>query len=79
MALDPTVFFMKDPARFQDYVRIASGSDPAPAETIRRRFGARWVTVPYNLYPQVSRQLAGTPGVQLVYGDLDYAVMDLGN
>jgi hypothetical protein len=78
VALDPTFFYAKDPALFQRYVTIASGADPAPAQAIRDRFGARWVTVPYGLYPGVARQLASTPGVQLVYGDLDYAVLDLG-
>jgi hypothetical protein len=78
VALDPTAFYLKDPKLFQTYVEITAGRNPDPARAIRQQFGARWVTVPYNFYPQVASQLAKTPGVQLVYGDRDYAVMDLG-
>ena len=78
MALDPTAFYVKDPQLFAAYVTVVEGRDPSPARTIRERFGARWVTVPYNFYRQLASQLASTPGVQLVYGDRDYAVMDLG-
>ncbi|HEX3554054.1 MAG TPA: hypothetical protein VIA62_12580 [Thermoanaerobaculia bacterium] len=79
VALDPTVFYMKDPKLFQTYVEIVSGHHPDPARAIRQQFGARWATVPYNFYAQVASQLAKSPGVQLVYGDRDYAVMDLGS
>ena len=78
VALDPTAFYLKDPKLFQAYVDIAAGRNPDPAAAIRHQFGARWATVPYNFYPQVASQLAKSPGVQLVYGDRDYAVMDLG-
>jgi hypothetical protein len=78
VALDPTAFYLKDPKLFQTYVEITAGRNPDPARAIRQRFGARWATVPYNFYPQVASQLAKSPGVQLVYGDRDYAVMDLG-
>jgi hypothetical protein len=78
VALDPTVFYLKDPKLFAIYAGIVAGRDADPAQTIRRRFGARWVTVPYNFFRPVASQLAKSPGVQLVYGDRDYAVMDLG-
>src|ERR1700681_54878 len=78
VALDPTAFYLKDPKLFQTYVEITAGRNPDPANAIRRQFGARWATVPYNFYAQVASQLAKSPGVQLVYGDRDYAVMDLG-
>ncbi|HEX4966180.1 MAG TPA: hypothetical protein VF173_35555 [Thermoanaerobaculia bacterium] len=79
VALDPTAFYLKDPKLFATYVEVTAGRNPDPARAIRQQFGARWATVPYNLYPQVASQLAKTPGVQLVYGDRDYAVMDLGS
>jgi hypothetical protein len=79
VALDPTAFYLKDPRLFQTYVEITAGRNPDPARAIRQQFGARWVTVPYNFYHQVASQLAKSPGVQLVYGDRDYAVMDLGS
>ncbi|HSS75535.1 MAG TPA: hypothetical protein VLV54_02220, partial [Thermoanaerobaculia bacterium] len=78
VALDPTAFYLKDPKLFQTYVEITAGRSSDPAQAIRQQFGARWATVPYNFYPQVASQLAKSPGVQLVYGDRDYAVMDLG-
>ncbi|MFY9822947.1 MAG: hypothetical protein WAM82_16315 [Thermoanaerobaculia bacterium] len=78
VALDPTAFYLKDPKLFQTYVDITAGRHADAANAIRRTFGARWVTVPYGFYPQVASQLAKSPGVQLVYGDRDYAVMDLG-
>jgi hypothetical protein len=78
VALDPTAFYLKDPKLFQTYVEITAGRKADPANAIRQQFGARWVTVPYNFYTQVASQLAKSPGVQLVYGDRDYAVMDLG-
>jgi len=79
VALDPTVFYMKNPKLFQIYVEIVAGRHPDPARAIRQQFGARWATVPYNFYAQVASQLAKSPGVKLVYGDRDYAVMDLGS
>ena len=78
VALDPTAFYLKAPKLFQTYVEITAGRSADPARAIRQQFGARWATVPYNFYPQVASQLAKSPGVQLVYGDRDYAVMDLG-
>ena len=78
VALDPTVFYLKDPARFRTYADIVADRDPDPASAIRRQFGARWVTVPYNAFRPVASRLAKSPGVELVYGDRDYAVMDLG-
>ena len=78
MALDPTVFYLKDPARFQTYADVVADRNLDPAAVIRRQFGARWVTVPYNAFRPVASRLARSPGVQLVYGDRDYAVMDLG-
>lgn len=78
VALDPTVFYLKDPARFQTYADIVADRNPDPVTAIRQEFGARWVTVPYNAFRPVASRLARSPGVQLVYGDRDYAVMDLG-
>lgn len=78
VALDPTAFYLKDPKLFQQYVDITAGRTADPANAIRRQFGARWVTVPFNYYPQVTSQLARSPGVLKLYEDRDYAVLDLG-
>ncbi len=78
VALDPTAFYLKDPKLFQEYVEITAGRTADPANAIRRQFGARWVTVPFNFYPQLTSQLARSPGVLKLYEDRDYAVLDLG-
>jgi hypothetical protein len=78
VALDPTAFYLKDPRRFAAYVDVVSGSDPEPASTIRERFGARWVTIPMALYPQLLQRLAHSPGAQALYADSGYLVVDLG-
>jgi hypothetical protein len=78
VALDPTAFYLKDPQRFADYVKVVSGNDPDPARTIRERFGARWVTLPPQLFPRLLTQLGQTPGVGAVYGGDGYLVIDLG-
>jgi hypothetical protein len=79
VALDPTAFYLKDPKLFQTYVDITAGRNPDPVRAIRQQFGARWLTVPYEYYPQLTAQLDRSPGVQRVYSDRDYAVMDLGS
>jgi len=78
VALDPTAFAMKNPALFETYVRVVSGQDADPARTIREKFGARWLTIPPALYPQLFQRIAHSPGAQALYGDESYYVVDLG-
>ncbi len=78
VALDPTAFYIKDPRLFAAYVNVVSGQDPEPARTIRERFGARWVTIPPALFPQLLNRIAHSPGAQALYGDENYLVVDLG-
>jgi hypothetical protein len=78
VALDPTAFYIKDPRLFAAYVSVVSGQDPDPARTIRERFGARWVTIPPALFPQLLNRIAHSPGAQALYGDENYLVVDLG-
>lgn len=78
VALDPTAFYLKDPKLFATYVGVVSGEDPDPARTIRERFGARWLTIPPALYPQLFSRIAHTPGAQALYSDENYWVVDLG-
>jgi hypothetical protein len=78
VALDPTAFYLKDPRLFATYVSVVSGADPDPARTIRERFGARWLTIPPALYPQLFNRIAHSPGAQALYSDEDYWVVDLG-
>ncbi len=79
VALDPTVFYEKDPATFARYVAVVQGRDPDPARTVRTTFGCRWVTLwRVPAYQQVALQLWRSPGVGEAYSDGDYLVLDLG-
>jgi hypothetical protein len=79
VALDPTVFYLKDPALFQIYTEIIEGRHPDPARAIRERFGARWVTLwKVPVFQRLAIQLNGAPGARIAYSDPDYLVMDLG-
>jgi hypothetical protein len=75
VALDPTVFAMKDPelfALYSDIVRVRAAN---PVEAIRERFGARWVTV-WKAYPRFGMQLQRRH-VPIAYADHDYVIFDL--
>ncbi|MBV8200015.1 MAG: hypothetical protein JOZ15_05255 [Acidobacteria bacterium] len=79
VALDPTLFFAKDPRLFQDYVDVIQGRRPQPARIIRQRFGARWVTIwQAPVYERFAENLVADPGVHLVYRDPTYVIADLG-
>ncbi len=79
VALDPTLFFAKDPRLFQEYVDVVQGRRPEAARIIRERFGARWVTIwQAPVYERFAEHLVATPGVRLVYRDADYVIADLG-
>ncbi|HEX6903358.1 MAG TPA: hypothetical protein VF789_26815 [Thermoanaerobaculia bacterium] len=80
VALDPTVFYAKDPSLFQTYVNIVQGRHRDPARTIRERFGARWVTVwRAPVYQGFASRIFNAPGVSVAYQDNDYVVLDLGS
>jgi hypothetical protein len=79
VALDPTLFFAKDPRLFQEYVDVVQGRRPDAARIVRERFGARWVTIwQAPVYERFAEHLVATPGVRLVYRDPDYVIADLG-
>jgi hypothetical protein len=78
-ALDPTVFYTKDPKLFERYVAVVQGRDREPARTIRETFGARWVTLwRMPAYQQLALQLWQGGGAKEAYSDADYLVLDLG-
>ncbi|HEY9422052.1 MAG TPA: hypothetical protein VIW92_11610 [Thermoanaerobaculia bacterium] len=79
VALDPTVFYAKDPNLFQTYVNIVQGRHADPARAIRERFGARWVTLwKLPAFQTFGTRLHRSPGVTIAYQDNDYVVLDLG-
>jgi hypothetical protein len=79
VALDPTMFYAKDPRLFQEYVDLIQGRRAAPAQVIRERFRARWVTIwKAPVYEQFAERLVQDPAVRLVYKDSHYLVADLG-
>jgi hypothetical protein len=79
VALDPTLFFAKDPRLFQEYVDVVQGRRPDAARIVRERFGARWVTLwKMPVYERFAQQLVADPRVRLVYDDPYYKIADLG-
>jgi hypothetical protein len=79
VALDPTMFYAKDPRLFQEYVDLIQGRRAAPAQVIRERFRARWVTIwKAPVYERFAERLVQDRAVRLVYKDSHYLVADLG-
>lgn len=79
VALDPTVFYAKDPQRFEQYVAVVEGRAGDPARVIRETFGCRWVTIwRMPRYQALALQLWRAPGMTVAYDDPDYLVLDLG-
>jgi len=79
VALDPTVFYLKDPVRFERYVTVVQGRAGDPARSIREVFGCRWVTLwRVPAYQALTLQLLRSPGVRVAFEDTDYLVLDLG-
>jgi hypothetical protein len=79
VALDPTLFFAKDPRLFQEYVDIVQGRRADPATIIRERFKARYVTIwQAPVYERFAENLVRDRAVHLVYRDSYYLIADLG-
>lgn len=79
VALDPTVFYAKDPNLFQTYVNVVTGRHADPARVIREKFGARWVTLwRMPSYGTFGGRLSRSPGVTIPYQDQEYSILDLG-
>jgi hypothetical protein len=78
VALDPTFFYVKDPRLFTAYVDVALGRDPDPVPAIRRRLGARYVTVwRMPVYVALATRLSRDPRARLVYNDANYLVWEI--
>jgi len=79
VALDPTLFYLKDPELYRLWYRITHEPSPELADTIRREFGARYVIVhdPRTMR-EFNHQLASEPGVRMLLNSPRWLLFDLG-
>lgn len=79
VALDPTFFWLADSELFTLYTRIVHGQHGDPAQAIRERFGARWVTIwKVPALGPLTAQLLRSGTATVAYADASYLVLDLG-
>jgi len=79
VALDPTLFHLKDPELYRLWVRLVQRPPDGAAEVIRQRFGARFVACFWDpRFRRLMDQLAFAPGVRTVVFTEDWSVYDLG-
>ncbi len=80
VALDPTLFYLKDPELYQLWYRLTHDAPAGIAETIRQRFGARFVVVDKpNRTKRFNYQLSSEPGVRMLLMSEKWLLFDLGN
>ena len=79
VALDPTLFFMKDPEMYRLWYRICREAPPGSAEIIRSRFGARYV-LGLNIAgsSKLFEQLMSERGVRTLLVTKTWLLFDLG-
>jgi len=78
VALDPTFFYARDPRLFDRYWAIAHGRSGDPVGEIRRRFGARYVTIwKAPGFRPLALQLRRDGRAWLVFEDMGYEVWEL--
>jgi hypothetical protein len=79
VALDPTLFHLKDPELYRLWARIPRQPPPDVAEVIRRRFGARYVACFWDeRFRAFMHQIAFEPGVRTVVFTEDWSVYEIG-
>lgn len=78
VALDPTLFWIRDPALYRLWLSIPRQPPPRAAERIREAFGARWVACLWEeRFRRFFDQLAFEPGVRTVLLTEDWNVYEL--
>jgi hypothetical protein len=79
VALDPTFFSARDPELYRLWRQLITEGLPAPAATIRSRFGSNFLLGSYepSRYPLLY-SLEAEPGVRLLYVDQNWVLFDLG-
>lgn len=79
VALDPTFFYMKDPELYRLWYRLPREAPPGTADTIRRRFGARYVLcLDQSDRRSFFDRLLSEPGVRLLLAADIWLLFDLG-
>jgi hypothetical protein len=79
VALDPTLFQLKDPELYALWYVITRQPPPDAARVVRERFRARYVACFRDgQFQAFTRQLARTPGVVPLLESEDWEVFDLG-
>jgi hypothetical protein len=79
VALDPTLFHLKDPELYRLWVQVVFRPPDGAADVIRERFGARYVACFRDeRFRKLMDQLAFAPGVRTVLFTEDWSVHDLG-
>ncbi|MBI5071156.1 MAG: hypothetical protein HZB56_23310 [Deltaproteobacteria bacterium] len=79
VALDPTLFYLKDPVLSDLWYRLPREAPPGVAEVIRRRFGARFVACFWDQrLRRFFDRIAFEDGVQTIHLDDYWNVYDLG-
>jgi len=79
VALDPSLFLVKDPGLYQLWYDLPRNPKPGMAETIRRKFGARFVISFWEVrYDEFYYRLSLEPGVRTLLVSPLWMVYDLG-
>ncbi len=80
VALEPTLFFMKDPELYRLWYRLPRENLPQAANLIRQRFGARYVISFWNHnWNPFYHQLSSEPGVRAIIIQKKWVFFDLGD
>jgi hypothetical protein len=78
VALDPTLFLVKDPELYQLWYTLPLKPEPGVAEVIRRRFGARFViSLSDERFNKFYYLLSSEPGVRTLFLSDMWMVFDL--
>jgi hypothetical protein len=80
VALDPTLFQVKDPELYRLWMEIPRQAPPDSAALIRSRFGARYVlcTGDDERWNRLFRRLMSSPGARVLHLDALWMLVDLG-
>jgi hypothetical protein len=80
VALDPTLFQLKDPELYRLWVRLRADPPEGVAQVIRDRFGARFVVCFWDEpFRKLTNRLAFEPGVRTLFLADDWNVYELGD